>query len=77
LPAEILPILKDRTEHGRAQPPDLFMYAADFSDWFFCEVKEPGDHLRPEQLAKFEALAKLGGKPVRLLQLRWAPARTV
>jgi len=77
LPANLLPILRDRTEHGRAQPPDLLMYAPDFSDWFFCEVKGPGDRLRPEQLAKFEALAKLGGKPVRLLQLRWAPARSV
>ncbi len=76
LPADILPILRDRTEHGRAQPPDLLMYAPDFSDWFFCEVKGPGDRLRPEQLTKFEALAKLGGKPVRLLQLKWARAHT-
>lgn len=57
LPAEIVPILSDREKHRRAQPPDLLMYAPDFSDWFFCEVKGPDDSLKPEQRRKFAALA--------------------
>jgi hypothetical protein len=65
--------LRDRAEHGRAQPPDLLMYAADLSDWFFCEVKGPGDRLGPEQVKKFRALAEMTGRPVRLIRLRWAP----
>jgi VRR-NUC domain-containing protein len=63
--------LSDRTEHGRAQAPDLLMYAADFSDWFFCEVKGPRDRLGAEQEKKFEALANMSGKPVHLLRLRY------
>ena len=66
-------ILRDRTEHGRAQGPDLLVYARDFSDWFFCEVKGPGDRLHPEQKRKFEALAAASGKPVRLLRFSWVP----
>jgi VRR-NUC domain len=73
LPADVLTILRDRTEHGRAQGPDLLVYAQDFSDWFFCEVKGPGDRLRLEQKRKFEALAAVSGKPVRLLRFRWVP----
>ena len=33
------------------------MHAPDLSDWFFCEVKGPGDRLRAEQEKKFGALA--------------------
>ena len=62
-------------ENGRAQPPDLLMYAQDLSDWFFCEVKGPGDRLRAEQLSKFEALAETSGKAVRLLHLKWGRVR--
>jgi hypothetical protein len=74
LPVDLLTILRDRTEHGHVQGPDLLLYARDFSDWFFCEVKGPGDRLRPVQKRKFEALAMASGKPVRLLHFRWAPA---
>lgn len=72
LPAELVLLLRDRSQHGAAQPPDLMMVAPDMSDFFFCEVKGPGDRLRAEQLVKFEALAAMAGKPVRLLRLRWA-----
>jgi hypothetical protein len=74
LPPNVLAILPDRIEHGRAQAPDLLAYSPDFSDWFFCEVKGPGDRLRPEQQRKFEALASASEKPVRLLHFRWASA---
>lgn len=73
LPPGVLAILRDRTEHGSAQGPDLLVHARDFSDWFFCEAKGPRDRLRAEQERKFEALATVTGKPMRLLHFRWAP----
>jgi hypothetical protein len=76
LAPEVRAALRDRVEHGSAQPPDLLMYAPDLSDWFFCEVKGPGDALRPQQVRKFDALATMTGRPVRLLRLRWASRRT-
>ena len=42
LSGDVLRVLRDRTEHGSIQGPDLLMYAPDMSDWFFCEVKGPG-----------------------------------
>ena len=74
LPPEVRVALRDRVEHGSAQPPDLLMYAPDLSDWFLCEVKGPGDARRPPQVQKFGALAKMTGRPVRLLRLKWAAA---
>jgi hypothetical protein len=44
------------------------MYAEDLSDWFFCEVKGPRDRLREEQVRKFEHLADMTSKPVRVLE---------
>jgi hypothetical protein len=76
LPPALRVALRDRVQHGSAQPPDLLMYAPDLSDWFFCEVKGPGDALRPQQVQKFGALATMTGRPVRLLRLKWAPHRT-
>jgi hypothetical protein len=46
------------------------MYAEDRSDSFFCEVKGPRDRLRDEQRLKFELLAEMTSKPVRLLEFR-------
>src|SRR3954447_5717786 len=64
LAPEIQAALRDRVEHGSAQPPDLLMYAPDLSDWCFCEVKGPADALRPQQVRKFDALATMTGRPV-------------
>jgi VRR-NUC domain-containing protein len=66
LPPPVREVLRDRSK-SRAQAPDLFMYARDLSDWFFCEVKGPRDHLRKEQIRKFELLADMTAKPVRSL----------
>jgi hypothetical protein len=70
LPLKVQNALRDRTPGRNAQAPDLLMYAKDHSDWFFCEVKGVGDFLRPEQIAKFEWLAEMTSKPVRLLEIR-------
>ena len=44
LPSPVRNALRDRSQ-GRAQAPDLLMYAEDFSNWFFCEVKGRRDPL--------------------------------
>ena len=67
LPGHVRDALRDRSQ-GRAQAPDLLMYAEDLSDWFFCEVKGPRDRLREEQVRKFEHLADMTSKPVRVLE---------
>jgi hypothetical protein len=49
--ATVLDLLLNRgVAWGRAQGPDLFVYAPDFSDWFFCEMKRTreGSHGRQD-----------------------------
>lgn len=53
---------------NRSGVPDLFVYAADFSDWFFCEIKGGKDFLRPHQIIRFGELEHLSGKPVAILK---------
>ena len=62
--------LRDRSPGRNTQAPDLLMFAEDHSDWFFCEVKGPRDSLRDEQREKFEHLANLTSRPVRLIEFR-------
>jgi hypothetical protein len=71
---DVLDLLRDRVEYGRAQAPDLLMHSADLRDFFFCEIKGPTDRLRPAQRSKFTELARRTNKPVRLLSVRWAVA---
>lgn len=62
----------------RSGVPDLFVYVADFSDWFFCEIKGGRDFLRPHQVMRFEELEKMSGKPVAILKFEeMAKARLV
>lgn len=67
LSPEVLQVIRGRAPH-RAQAPDLFVYAPDESDFYFCEVKGPADTLRGEQRMKFARLSRLTGKPVRILR---------
>ena len=46
------------------------MYAEDLSDWFFCEAKGGRDRLREPQIRKFELLAEMASKPVRVIEFR-------
>lgn len=75
LPSRVLEALRDRASYGKAQPPDLLMYAPDYSNWFFCEVKGPGDRFSAAQRTKFEALARLSDKPVGVLTGSWLDSR--
>ena len=52
------------------QCPDLFVYSPDRSDWYFCEVKGPGDRLRPVQKDYFEKLSVASGKAIRIVKLK-------
>ncbi len=57
-------------DNSATQCPDLFVCARDMSDWFFCEVKGPGDRLRPVQKEYFEELSKLSGKSICTIRFK-------
>jgi len=61
-------------ETGSAQAPDLLVYAPDYSDWYFCEVKGPGDRLSSKQTRWFLDLEAQSGKEVVVLYLRPKPS---
>lgn len=54
----------------KSQLPDLLVYAPDFSDWYFCEVKGGNDRLSAEQEGDFKCLKETTGKPVRLITFK-------
>lgn len=58
---------------GRRQPPDLLLYDPAGTDRVFCEVKGPGDGLRPEQADYFRALREATDRPVYTVHVRPAP----
>lgn len=64
VPPEIVDLL------GKTQCPDLQAYREDESDWFFVEVKGPGDRIRQPQQELFNQLHRLTGKPVRIAYVR-------
>lgn len=55
---------KQTVEKGDLGCPDLLMYKPDFSDWYFCDVKGPGDNLRPEQALYWQELLEVTGKRI-------------
>lgn len=50
----------------KAQAPDLLVYKRDYSAFFFCEVKGPGDRLRPHAAAFYQAIGEACGGPVTI-----------
>lgn len=64
----ILDDLGRQSEHG--QFPDLMVYAPDFADWWFCEVKGPNDGFRPNQREFFAEVYRRTGRPIRLVYLK-------
>lgn len=75
LPNQVLALMKDHPDLGGTQCPDLLAYSQDLSDWFFCEVKGPGDRLRERQRLYFDRLAQVSGRPISLLRFKWRPTR--
>ncbi|OZC02380.1 hypothetical protein BSZ36_04945 [Rubricoccus marinus] len=56
-----------RRRYGMLHAPDLLVFAPDFSDYFFCEVKGPRDRLRDVQVQYFAEVAKVSGKEIVVL----------
>ena len=52
------------------QGPDLFVYSPDYSEWFFCEVKGPGDRLSNVQVRYFNALSEITQKPIHIIRFK-------
>lgn len=48
--------------------PDLFVYAPDSDEWFFCEVKGGPDRISDKQRIRFDLLFDETKKRVRVLQ---------
>jgi hypothetical protein len=65
---EVFKFVTDHKERfDGVQCPDLLSYSPDYSDWFFCEVKGPGDDFQASQLRFFEELAQISGKRIRVM----------
>ena len=58
---------------SQPMPPDVFVYAPDKSDFFFCEVKGPSDRLRAPQVKYFQQIQETSGKLVYTVKYRFAP----
>lgn len=54
------------------QSPDLFVYSEDRKDWYYCEVKVDSDRLRPKQIAFFERIMEITGRPVFAMEFKKA-----
>lgn len=50
--------------------PDLFVYASDHRDWFFCEVKGYRDRIGPKQTRAAKQIVRETGRRVVLLNLQ-------
>jgi hypothetical protein len=49
LRSSLPPAIADWVFANESGQPDLFVYSASHKDWFFCEVKGPGDRVRENQ----------------------------
>lgn len=67
---ELFEAIIQNRKSGGPQCPDLLMYHPDKSNWFFCEVKGPGDRLGKPQRDYFERLSAISHKPIRVIKLR-------
>jgi len=66
VPVDVLSLISRKG----VQCPDLFVYAPDKTDWYFCKVKGPGDRLRPVQKEYFEELSEASGKKICILKFK-------
>lgn len=64
------PAVCDDVLANRSGLPDLLVYAPNSENWFFCEIKGANDRLKPHQIERFETLAALSRRPVRILRFR-------
>lgn len=64
-------LLRDLRRYG-AGFPDLFIYSPESGDYWFWEVKGPGDTLRPNQKMWLRFFQECG-LPVAVLKVQWKP----
>ena len=65
-------LCRGRHPFSNIQGPDLLMYSPNSQNFWFCEVKGPGDTLKPDQADYFRFLESSTGQKVQLLKLTWA-----
>jgi len=70
VPTDLYEAIIQNRDSGGPQCPDLLMYHPDKSNWFFCEVKGPGDRMRKPQRDYFERLSAISHKTIRVIKLR-------
>jgi hypothetical protein len=76
LPEPTRLLLREKVGHPGPQCPDLLVFRPDFSDWFFCEVKRPGESVSKSQRQFFAQLEEASGKPVRVARVVLESRRT-
>ncbi len=70
---DLFELITDHCEsYGSTQCPDLLVYAPDFSNWFFCEVKSPTDKLSEIQKRFFAALSEVSRKEIGIFRFQEA-----
>jgi len=62
-------LIQNRSNAFKAEAPDLLVYSRDYSSYFFCEVKGPGDTVQIEADRFCKAIEAACGKPVALARL--------
>jgi hypothetical protein len=68
-PPAVVDILGGGGAFGRRQGPDLFVYTVDERDWFFAEIKGPGDAISAGQLELFQEIERRSvGKEVEIVR---------
>src|SRR3990170_4138957 len=76
VPKELYHLVGESRAFGSRQPPDLFVYRPDRSDWFFCEVKGPEDEISDAQEPYFAAIEGKSPSPIRIARAYRDAART-
>ena len=69
VPQDLVSLLCFNKRFGSRGGPDLLCYRPNSPDWFFCEVKGPGDEVRPAQLEVFQAIEEIVEEPIRLVTI--------
>ena len=65
-PKDLYHLVAKSRYFGSRQPPDLFVYREDRSEWFFCEVKGPEDEISRAQEPYFAAIERMSPSPIRI-----------
>jgi hypothetical protein len=71
LPDSVFQLVTNHSENFTyVQNPDLFVYSLDHAEWFFYEVKGPGDRISASQSRYFTELYNRTLKPIKIINFR-------